>query len=271
MAEFFDQICRILTETAVKHPGHTPSKEELDGFFKRPEKAAVPLSQSLPESGIAPALPEMPVAGPLQKPASPAPVLPPAQSSAAGNGTLAELAQSVAGCQKCPLCRHRKNTVFGEGAPAARLMFIGEAPGYDEDIQGRPFVGKAGQLLNKMIAAMQFTRQEVYIANIVKCRPDGNRNPAPDEVDACIPYLHRQIELIRPEVIVVLGAVAARALLRHDGGISKLRGRWCSYENIPVMPTFHPAFLLRQESAKKEAWLDLQQVMKRFGKTYVKR
>jgi DNA polymerase len=145
-------------------------------------------------------------------------------------------------------------------------MFIGEGPGYDEDMQGRPFVGKAGQLLDKMIAAMQFTRAEVYIANIVKCRPDGNRNPMPDEIAKCIPFLHKQIEIIRPEAIVCLGATAAKALLNTDNGISRLRGKWCSYQNIPVMPTFHPAFLLRQESAKREAWQDLKLVMARFGK-----
>ena len=158
--------------------------------------------------------------------------------------------------------------VFGKGNPHARLMFIGEGPGFEEDQSGIPFVGKAGQLLDKMIAAMQFSSDEVYIANVVKCRPPGNRTPMPEEIEKCVPFLKQQIDIIRPEVIVALGAVTARTLLNTATGISRLRGKWCSYENIPVMPTFHPAFLLRQESAKKEAWQDLQLVMARFGKVH---
>jgi DNA polymerase len=144
-------------------------------------------------------------------------------------------------------------------------MFIGEGPGYDEDQQGIPFVGKAGQLLTKMINAMQFARSDVYIANIVKCRPPGNRNPEPDEVEACIPYLHRQIESIKPEVIVLLGAVPLRALL---GGrsIRRERGQWRDFQGITVMPTFHPSYLLRLPEAKRDVWDDLQQVMRRLGK-----
>ena len=144
-------------------------------------------------------------------------------------------------------------------------MFIGEGPGADEDRQGRPFVGAAGQLLDKMILAMQFRREEVYIANIVKCRPPRNRAPMPEEANACIGYLEHQIRMIRPEVIVLLGATAAHFLLQREEGIMRLRGRWLEYDGIPVMPTFHPAFLLRQESAKREAWEDLKQVMRRLG------
>jgi DNA polymerase len=171
----------------------------------------------------------------------------------------------VASCRLCKLCAGRTNTVFGDGDPNARLMFIGEGPGYDEDQQGIPFVGKAGQLLTKMIEAMQFTRSEVFIANIVKCRPPGNRNPEPDEVAACMPYLHRQIETIKPEVIVLLGAVPLRALL---GGrsIRRERGEWRDFQGIAVMPTFHPSYLLRLPEAKRDAWADLQQVMRRLGK-----
>lgn len=174
----------------------------------------------------------------------------------------------VRDCRRCALAATRHNTVFGEGNPHAKLMFIGEGPGYDEDMQGRPFVGRAGKLLDRMIAAMQFTREEVYIANVVKCRPPQNRIPYPDEAASCIGYLKRQIELIRPEVIVLLGATAVGFLLEKQGGITKLRGKWLGYNGIPVMPTFHPAYLLRQESAKRDAWNDLQQVMKVFGKVY---
>ena len=180
-----------------------------------------------------------------------------------------QLADTAMSCQKCPLAAERKNVVFGEGAPQADLMFIGEGPGFDEDMQGRPFVGKAGQLLTKMINAMQFSREEVYIANIVKCRPPKNRNPLPEEADACLPYLKRQIELINPKVIVVLGAVPLRFLLNKTG-IMRQRGNWDNYNGIKVMPTFHPAYLLRNPNAKRETWNDLQQVMQVFGKFHKK-
>ena len=153
----------------------------------------------------------------------------------------------------------------------AALQVDGELLPYWETtvyLQGRPFVGPAGQLLDRMILAMQFTREEVYIANVVKCRPPHNRNPEPEEADACRGYLARQIELIQPEVIVVLGAVAARFLLQRREGITRLRGHWLGYNGIPVMPTFHPSYLLRDPSGKRLAWSDLQQVMKVFGKVY---
>ncbi|MBO7329307.1 MAG: uracil-DNA glycosylase [Lentisphaeria bacterium] len=257
MAEFFDQICRILTETAAKYPAQTVNDEAVREFFRDlPKPPVCTHREAVPENKAVPVLPPQIAVKSVK------------ENNIAGS--LEDLQKSLANCQRCQLCANRNSIVFGEGNPDARLMFVGEAPGYDEDIQGRPFVGKAGKLLDKMISAMQFTREEIYIANVVKCRPDGNRNPMPDEIEKCIPFLHRQIELIRPEVIVVLGAVAAKALLRTENGISSLRGRWCSYENIPVMPTFHPAYLLRQESAKKEAWQDLQLVMARFGKYHKK-
>ncbi len=180
--------------------------------------------------------------------------------------TLEKMRIFASGCKRCPLSSTRTNVVFGEGDPHARLMFIGEGPGADEDRLGRPFVGRAGQLLDKMIAAMQFKREEVYIANVVKCRPPGNRTPTPEEAARCIGYLQRQIKFIRPEVIVLLGSTAMTFLLDRREGISRLRGSWLEYEGIPVMPTFHPAYLLRQESAKREAWHDLKMVMAKFGK-----
>ena len=178
--------------------------------------------------------------------------------------TLESLAQYVSLCHACPLWNGRTNAVFGEGNPKAELMFIGEGPGRDEDLQGRPFVGRAGMLLDKMIAAMGFRRDQVYIANVVKCRPPQNRTPMPDEAATCGCYLRWQIYLIRPKVIVLLGATAAHYLLNETQGIMRLRGNWLDYQGIPVMPTFHPAFLLRQEAAKREAWHDLQQVMQRL-------
>lgn len=184
---------------------------------------------------------------------------------------LPGMANEVENCRQCALRAGRTCAVFGEGNPHAKLMFIGEAPGAEEDRTGRPFVGRAGELLDKMINAMQFSRDEVYIANVLKCRPPGNRAPAPEEAAACLPYLQKQIELIAPQVIVLLGASAAKYLLGIDEGITRLRGRWLKYGEIPVMPTFHPAYLLRQNSAKREAWQDLQQVMAKFGKQYIRR
>ena len=152
------------------------------------------------------------------------------------------------------------------GNPRARLVFVGEGPGAEEDNQGIPFVGAAGQLLTKMIAAMGYGRDEVYICNVVKCRPPGNRNPEPDEIQACQPFLEAQLNAIRPSVIIALGKFAAQTLARTDTPITRLRGQWREYVGIPLMPTFHPAYLLRNPAEKKAAWADLQAVMARFPK-----
>jgi DNA polymerase len=163
-------------------------------------------------------------------------------------------------CQRCKLAPGRTKLVFGVGNPNADLLFVGEAPGADEDAQGEPFVGKAGQLLTKMIEAMGYRREDVYICNVLKCRPPGNRNPEPDEVAACEPFLKRQLGAIRPRMIVALGKFAVQCLLRDDSPISRLRGNFRTYEGIPLMPTFHPAYLLRDPSKKKLAWQDLKDV-----------
>jgi len=168
-------------------------------------------------------------------------------------------------CTRCKLHRTRTNIVFGVGDPGARLMFVGEAPGEDEDVQGYPFVGRAGQLLTKMIEAMGLRRDDVYICNTVKCRPPNNRNPEPDELLACEPFLKGQLGAVKPEAIVTLGKFAAQALLREQTPITRLRGQWREYEGIPVMPTFHPAYLLRSPAEKGKVWEDLKQVMKRLG------
>jgi len=178
-----------------------------------------------------------------------------------------QLVEKVRNCRRCRLAPTRTQVVFSDGNPKAELMFIGEGPGADEDAQGIPFVGKAGQLLTKMINAMGFQRSEVYIANIVKCRPPGNRIPEKDEAKECLPYLIRQIELVRPKVLVLLGAVPLKYLFDVTG-IVKARGTWLEFTGIKTMPTFHPAFLLREPNQKKFVWEDLQQVMKVFGKTY---
>lgn len=178
---------------------------------------------------------------------------------------LETLANKVAGCTICPLHAGRTQTVFGTGSPAARLMFVGEAPGRDEDLQGEPFVGRAGELLTRIIEAMGLARRDVYIGNIAKCRPPENRAPMPEEMAACLPYLEQQIALIRPEVIVALGKVALEGLLNVKEGITRVRGRWLAYRGIPVMPTFHPAYLLRNPSAKREVWEDMKAVLDRLG------
>jgi DNA polymerase len=182
------------------------------------------------------------------------------------SGTLDEVRQALGDCRRCPLCTGRTQIVFGAGSPRAELVFVGEGPGADEDRQGVPFVGQAGQLLTKMIEAMQFRRDDVYICNVVKCRPPGNRNPEPTEIAACEPFLKAQLAALRPKVIVALGKFAAQTLLRDDTAITRLRGQWRSYEGIDLMPTFHPAYLLRSPQEKKVAWMDLKEVMKRFGK-----
>jgi uracil-DNA glycosylase len=179
---------------------------------------------------------------------------------------LDEVRRTLGDCRRCKLCSGRKNLVFGVGNPKARLVFVGEGPGAEEDNQGIPFVGAAGQLLTKMIAAMGYSRDEVYICNVVKCRPPGNRNPEPDEIEACQPFLEAQLKAIRPSVIIALGKFAAQTLLRSDTPITRLRGQWREYVGIPLMPTFHPAYLLRNPAEKKPAWTDLQAVMARFPK-----
>ena len=170
-------------------------------------------------------------------------------------------------CVKCSeLSRCRHSVVFGVGSAGAEIMFVGEAPGHDEDMQGEPFVGRAGDLLTKIIAAMGCKREDVYIANVLKCRPPQNRTPLPDEVTNCLPYLLSQIELIRPKVIVALGATAVRALLDVQLGITKMRGHWYTFRDIPIMPTFHPAYLLRNPPAKKEVWEDMKAVLAKLGR-----
>lgn len=183
--------------------------------------------------------------------------------SAAEDG-LESIHRELQECGRCALGKTRTNLVFGVGSPHARVVFVGEAPGRDEDLKGEPFVGEAGQLLTKIIQAMGFTREDVYICNVLKCRPPNNRNPQPDEIEQCEPFLLRQVRAVNPEVIVCLGTFAAHTLLKTKEPISKLRGQFHDYHGIPLMPTFHPAFLLRNPAMKREVWSDVQQVMKRL-------
>ena len=183
---------------------------------------------------------------------------------------LSDLRTELGDCTRCKLCNGRKNIVFGEGAENARLMFIGEGPGEDEDIAGRPFVGKAGELLTSIIEnGIKIKREEVYICNIVKCRPPANRDPEKEEINTCIPFLKKQIEIIKPRVICTLGRIAARELLKRDFKITMERGRWQTYLNIPLMPTYHPAYILRnpgnERKLKGEVWQDIQKIMSLLG------
>ena len=183
------------------------------------------------------------------------------QVFASADAALASIREDLGECTRCKLVGlGRKQIVFGVGNPQADLMFVGEAPGADEDVQGEPFVGRAGQLLTKIIEAIEMKREDVYIANVIKCRPPANRNPEPDEVESCEPFLFRQIDTIQPKVIVALGKFAAQSLLRTTDPITRIRGREFAYRNAILIPTFHPAYLLRNPSAKREVWEDMKRV-----------
>lgn len=179
--------------------------------------------------------------------------------------TLEVIRMDLGDCRRCKLSKGRKNIVFGAGDPNARLMFVGEGPGYEEDQKGEPFVGAAGRLLTKIIEAINHTREQVYICNIIKCRPPGNRNPMTDEIEECFPFLKRQIAFVKPDVICALGAFAAQTLLETKSPISKLRGCFYDYMGTKVLPTYHPAYLLRSPDKKRDVWEDMQKLMKALG------
>lgn len=202
---------------------------------------------------------------PVAESALPAPAAEPHVQTAAGE-TLEDIRRDLGECARCSLGSQRTNLVFGVGNPSARLVFIGEAPGREEDLKGEPFVGEAGQLLTKIIQAMGFSRDDVYICNVLKCRPPGNRNPHHEEIEQCAPFMLRQVRAIAPEAVVALGTFAAQTLLATKEPISRLRGRFHDYHGIPLMPTFHPAFLVRNPERKREVWDDMKKVMALMGK-----
>lgn len=202
---------------------------------------------------------------PVRKPIFTPPEIPIAVQPADRAAALQLIREDIGDCTRCALHKGRNKIVFGDGDPAARLMFVGEGPGADEDAQGLPFVGKAGQLLNNMITAMGLKREEVYIANVVKCRPPGNRTPEPEEGNTCSPFLFRQIDVVRPQVLVALGATAATYLLGQRQPLAGLRGRVHAFRGMQLIVTYHPAYLLRDPRQKKEAWADLQIAMKELG------
>ena len=225
------------------------------------EPVAKPVSKPSPEPERAPVLPKPDVSAPV--------------SNDSKTGRLAALREPVLACRKCPhLAKSRTQVVFGVGNPEAELMFVGEAPGEDEDLQGEPFVGKAGQLLTKIIEAMGFARGDVYIANVLKCRPDmppgmpGNRKPKMEEMQTCLPYLRQQIDIIQPRLLVALGATAMEGLLGATEPMGRLRGRWHDFQGTPLMATYHPAYLLRNQSLaeKRKVWEDMLLVLERLEK-----
>lgn len=260
--DIFDEIILFLKEN---HLADTSlSAETAQELFADVVRTPVPQKEVPAAPAPAPVAPA-PVSVPVTPAPAPAPVR--CEIPDLSNMGWEELRAAVQQCGACELCQARNNTVFGEGPLDAPLMFIGEGPGADEDAQGRPFVGRAGELLTRMISAMGFDRtQNVYIANVVKCRPPNNRTPLPAEAEICRGYLLRQIELLKPKAIVLLGATPLLYLFNLKG-ITKLRGKWLDWNGIPVMPTYHPAFLLRDPNRKVETWQDLQMVMKLFGKT----
>ena len=254
----------------------------LTEFYRRPVDASMhhvlpDLSASEPDVSNTPGLasetgefipqrdsqedPPIPPRKPISIPPKIASVVPSADRASA----LQLIRDEIGDCTRCALHSGRNKLVFGDGSPSARLMFVGEGPGADEDAQGLPFVGKAGQLLNNMIAAMGLKREEVYIANVVKCRPPGNRTPEPDEANTCTPFLFRQIDVVRPQVLVALGATAATYLLGQRQPLAGLRGRVHAFRGMHLIVTYHPAYLLRDPRQKKEAWADLQIAMRELG------
>jgi len=244
----------------------------LTEFYRRPVDPALLVSEPIraEHEGAQPALfqpaplkEDQPI--PPRTPISTPPQISAATPSADRAAALQLIREDIGDCTRCALHKGRHTIVFGDGSPTARLMFVGEGPGADEDAQGIPFVGRAGQLLNNMIAAMGLKREEVYIANVVKCRPPGNRTPEPVEANTCSPFLFRQIDVVRPQVLVALGATAATYLLGQRQPLAGLRGRVHAFRGTQLVVTYHPAFLLRDPRQKKEAWADLQIAMKELG------
>jgi uracil-DNA glycosylase len=256
-----DETLAALDRPAVKRASPNPGLKVQTSDLR---EASGPRSQPKPTAEV------MNIITPPPPPTAFGSTAPVGASNAAKEAAFSDLRRRALACVRCPnLASSRKNVVFGVGNINAELMFVGEAPGADEDIQAEPFVGKAGQLLTKIIETMGLKRESVYIANILKCRPDtpgqayGNRKPTPEEMETCIPFLHEQIDLIKPKVLVALGGTAVEGLL-HASGINKLRGNWHTYRGTPLMPTFHPAYLLRTPGDKRKVWEDMLKVMEKL-------
>lgn len=263
-------------QTLASQPKLAPAKEPAPVERTAPERPAFrtpePAPAQAPATRPRAAVPILPAIKPIATPVPAAVVAPAAGSKAA---RLAAFREKVLACEKCEhLVRFRHNVVFGVGNPEAELMFVGEAPGEDEDLRGEPFVGKAGELLTKIITAMGYGRNDVYIANVLKCRPDmpagtsGNRKPTPGEMQTCLPYLQEQIEIIRPRALVALGATAVQGLLNNMEPVGRLRGKWSEFQGIPLMITYHPAYLVRNQSLteKRKVWEDMLLVLEKLSR-----
>jgi len=260
-----------LAQPMAGKPRQTASGPMVVSEAPTPRQPVAPASIASPAAQSPVQIPELPPTRSIQHAPSASTLNPDSKTAA-----FIELRQRALVCVRCPnLASSRKNVVFGVGDINAQVMFVGEAPGADEDAQGEPFVGRAGELLTKIIEAMGLKRSSVYIANILKCRPDtpgekfGNRKPTPEEMQTCIPFLHEQIDLIQPKVLVALGATAVEGLLGKTAGIMKLRGNWQTYRGIPLMPTFHPAYVLRNQASvvKRQVWEDMMQAMEKLQMT----
>jgi len=239
----------------------------LEGLHRDSPSASGAVGNSPVPPHVLVAAAETVMAGAETKTAAPPPLAASREASVQAATTLPELRAAIGECTRCKLSGGRTNLVYGVGDPQAKLMFVGEGPGRDEDLKGEPFVGRAGQLLTEIITkGMKLRREDVYIANVVKCRPPENRNPEPDEIAACRPFLERQIEIIAPKVLVALGKFAAQTLLGVTTPISKLRGTWSTYHGVPLMPTLHPAYLLRNPADKRLVWEDIKQVISELEK-----
>jgi len=266
---FVPVSAQALAGLSGKGPSSSPRRQTQATGESRAVPSSPPTSPKPVARPVAPTTPTVPMVVPATRVESPAP----GSATEAKAAAFAELRKRALACVKCAhLASSRKNVVFGVGDIQAQLMFVGEAPGADEDSRGEPFVGRAGQLLTKIIETMGLNRGSVYIANILKCRPDtpgqatGNRKPTPEEMQACIPFLHEQIDLIRPKVLVALGGTAVEGLLGKTVGITRLRGQWQTYRGTPLMPTYHPSFLLHNQDlgTKRLVWEDMLQVMQKL-------
>jgi uracil-DNA glycosylase len=272
-----DALGTIVTDLAAHLAWRAGASRAGAGPVRVPPPAPRPVVERAAGAEPAPAAPGAPEpatapvtvtpTAPVSRDAPTRPSGPLGWAKGMGSPALEAIRRDLGDCARCKLCEGRKNLVFGVGNPKAELVFVGEGPGANEDAQGEPFVGAAGQLLDKMIGAMGYRREDVYIANVVKCRPPGNRDPEPDEVDACEPFLKAQLSAIGPKVIVGLGRFAVQCLLGDPNArISRVRGTWARYEGTDLMPTFHPAYLLRNAADKRLAWQDLKAVMARLGR-----
>ncbi len=247
-----DQLHRLLVATPSVDEPITP--QVAGGVTSHPVPRPAPGSPARPTGGAAPSAPAMP-------PVQTRPILPSVSTeSIVQLGSLEQLREVALGCPRCRLCETRGHVVFGEGSPTADLLVVGEAPGADEDRYGRPFVGRAGKLLDLLLSSVGFSRESIYICNVLKCRPPGNRNPEPEEIEACSPYLRRQVELVRPRAMLAVGGFAAQTLLGSTTPIGRLRGTVHQYEGVPLVPSYHPAALLRNPVWVRPVWEDLQRL-----------